>query len=133
MRLEDLDKDDLLLVASSMATGKTLDDALSSIVPTQRKDIIDGFHSLFCRKQHIGESCCLYYTEKFYTDPIHLLWNNIVSAFIAETNSNDKLLMIILQYLWRVEVIRHDIEEKEEDSGIKLFDLLLSKMSQPEF
>ena len=130
MNLEDMSKDDLLFITKAIRDGKTYEQAMSEIVPVDVKDLVNSFHSMFCKSTHIGEHCCAFYTEKDFTEPAHKKWISVVNQIRNEFEDFEKVEEIIadvIAYLWRVENIKVEVEKEVAVGGLAIFNYLLTK------
>jgi hypothetical protein len=130
MDLEDMSKDDLLFIANAMKDGKTYEQAISELVPVDIKDLVNSFHSMFCKSTHIGEHCCAFYTEKDFTEPAHTMWTDVVKQVISEfmeLDNVEEIIADVMAYLWRVENIKVEVEKEVAVGGLAIFNYLLTK------
>lgn len=125
MKVDDLTKDDLLTVMRSIMTGKTPDEALSSLVPEDIRYIVDLYHSILCHMNHTIENGCPYYTEQDWTGPSHVYFTNIVKHLMEEKEVSPKQFSEVLITLGEVERSRIYILKKAGEEGLTLFNYLL--------
>jgi hypothetical protein len=126
--LEDLSREDLLFVTNYIISGGTLEEALEVLLPVKTRDLINSFHSLFCTSTHKGEGSCDFYNEKDFTGKYHTKWgvivNEVISKFDEYENVED-IISDIIQYLWRVEGIKKQVEKEVAVGGLAIFNYLL--------
>lgn len=130
MNLEDLSKEDLLYVTKNMIEGKTYEQAISELVPVDIKDLVNSFHSMFCKSTHIGEHCCAFYTEKNFIGPAHMKWIDVVNQVISEfkeLENVEEIISDVMAHLWRVENIKVEVEKEVAVGGLAIFNYLLVK------
>ncbi|OQB08739.1 MAG: hypothetical protein BWY21_01127 [Parcubacteria group bacterium ADurb.Bin216] len=136
MELEDMSKDDLLFIANAMKDGKTYEQAISELVPVDIRDLVNNFHSMFCKSTHIGEHCCAFYTEKDFTEPAHTMWTDVVKQVISEfmeLDNVEEIIADVMAYLWRVENIKVEVEKEVAVGGLAIFNYLLTKSYHSEY
>jgi len=125
-----MSKDDLLFIANAMKDGKTYEQAISELVPVDIRDLVNNFHSMFCKSTHIGEHCCAFYTEKDFTEPAHTMWTDVVKQVISEfmeLDNVEEIIADVMAYLWRVENIKVEVEKEVAVGGLAIFNYLLTK------
>ena len=130
MNLEDMSKDDLLFIANAMIEGKTYEQAIAELVPVDIKDLVNSFHSMFCKSTHIGEHCCAFYTEQDFIGPAHMKWIDVVNQVISEfkeLENVEEIISDVMAHLWRVENIKVEIEKEVAVGGLAIFNYLLVK------
>jgi hypothetical protein len=130
MNLEDLSKEDLLYVTKNMIEGKTYEQAIAELVPVDIKDLVNSFHSMFCKSTHIGEHCCAFYTEQDFIGPAHMKWTNVVKQVISEFSeleNVEEIISNVMAHLWRVESIKVEVEKEVAVGGLAIFNYLLVK------
>jgi hypothetical protein len=136
MNLEDLSKEDLLFIANAMKDGKTYEQAIAELVPVDIKDLVNSFHSMFCKSTHIGEHCCAFYTEKNFIGPAHMKWIDVVNQVISEfkeLENVEEIISDVMAHLWRVENIKVEVEKEVAVGGLAIFNYLLLKTFHSEY
>jgi hypothetical protein len=106
MKLEELSKDDLLLVATQLVAGTKLSDIEKIYIPVEVRRIAESLHTLFCKKSHeAGE--CNYYKVSSWTDKDRKHWVNVVTATQKEFEfANYEMLEYTIRMLWEIEGVR---------------------------
>ena len=130
MNLEDISKEDLLFITKAMIDGKTYEQAISELVPVDIKDLVNSFHSMFCKSTHIGEHCCAFYTEQDFTEPAHMKWISVVNQVIEyfkHIENVEEVVSDVMAHLWRVENIKVEVEKEVAVGGLAIFNYLLTK------
>lgn len=131
MNLEDLSKEDLLFITGAMIDGKTYEQALTELVPVDIKDLVNSFHSMFCKSTHTAEDdSCKFYTEQDFTGPYHKKWVddvNIVREHFKHVENVEEIISDVMAHLWRVENIKVEVEKEVAVGGLAIFNYLLLK------
>lgn len=125
LKVDELSKEDLATIIKLMDSGMSLDDAMVNLIPEERKDVVLGLHSLFCKMNHNDMSGCNFYNEENWDDPAHKYWFNIVDRILRAYDPECEILPDVLPFLWRIEKIKKEVEKEVAVGGIQLFDYLL--------
>jgi hypothetical protein len=123
MQLEDLSREDLIIVAIEMSKGKPLDHILSTFIPTDIRSIVQSIHSILCKEKHGIDDYCKYYIESSEPDPWnqphHDRWHGITADILEIGNSSE--VRLALDFLAMIEKTK--LQAKKE-GGEKVLDLL---------
>lgn len=129
MNLEDLSKEDLILVTYLIIEGKSVDEAIGMLIPTNIRDLVNGFHSLYCKRIHKGDNCCDFYIEEVPNGKEHKYWYTVVADVISKFDMYEDVEVIIaniMRYLWEVEALKQRVEKEEVVGGLAIFNHLLN-------
>lgn len=128
--IDKLDRDDLIIVTTAMREGSSYEEAIANLIPKKTIELIDSLHSLLCKDNHNEDGSCTYYNE-LVSGPSHKNWltelNTLRNSY-NDIENIDNILSEVIQYVWRVENIRFEVEKEVAVGGTSLFNYLLTKL-----
>ena len=124
--IDDLSNTDLKLVLTAVQNGATVDEAIATLIPEKKRDIVILFHSLFCKGTHTQEGDCNFYNEVTWIEPDHIKWLNILDFAMLTSNADIDLVKSMLPNIIEVIQSRQDVLEKDGEKGLALLNHLLT-------
>jgi hypothetical protein len=132
MEIEELNKEDLIFITQLMRDGVSYDEAVANIIPIKTRDNVNSLHSLVCKKKHDKSDIdfCNYYSEYNWINPYHAEWVVIYNDLLKSCNSDkpdtlEDIFYGVVTYMWKIESMREEIEDKLGEQGVKLFTQLV--------
>ena len=129
MKLEDLTRDDLLLVAQQLAAGEKLDTIEKRYIPLEIRRIAEGLHAVMCSSKHLDDdkASCQYYKEKSWSDPTRKKWVSVVEFVLKMEGVNYPSLEYIIKRLWEIEGIKNKVEKERGNSEVALLSYFIKE------
>ena len=136
MDIEDLNKDDLVILLNTIKSGMAFEDALKVLIPSSQRNIVETLHTLYCRKSHGTEvgtlTECQFYKEKDWNGEDHINWLNKVSTIITDYKTDATTLSKLIPFLCEVEEIRKDVLASHDKKGLDVFNKLITLYNLPQ-
>lgn len=124
MELEDLSREDLLILTRSIMCGSTPAEAIAALIPEKNRDTIIALHTILCSQTHNADGC-QFYAEQNWTDHYHSYWIGMVGKMLNKFDIEIGQLHKILSYLVEVTAIKGKVLKEEGEKGLELFNYLL--------
>jgi hypothetical protein len=126
MKLEDLSKDDLLLVATQLASGAKIEDIEKIYIPVEVRRIAEALHTLFCIESH-DKGDCNYFIQKSWTDTDRKKWVDIVTFTIKKFDIDYHTFEYVIKKLWEVEGIKSHIDKEKGEKELSLLTFFIKE------
>jgi hypothetical protein len=124
MELEDLSREDLLILTRSIMCGSTPAEAIAALIPERHRDTIIALHTILCSQPHNADGC-QFYNEQNWTDHFHSYWIGLVGKILSKFDIDITQLSKMLPYLIEVAATRGRVLKEEGEKGVELFNYLL--------
>ena len=123
MNIEDLNKDDLVILLNTIKSGMTYEEALNTLIPSNQRNIVETLHTLYCTKNH--ETDCLLYINPDWNSADRIAWLNKISCIINNYKIDAFKLGKLIPALCDLEDIRKDVLTSEGQEGLDVFNKLI--------
>lgn len=123
MNIEDLSKDDLVILLNTIKSGMTYEEALNTLIPSSQRNIVETLHTLYCTKNH--ETDCLFYISPDWNSADRMSWLNKISCIIKSLNTDATVVSRLIPYLCDVEEIRKEIRYGGDEKELSIFNAFI--------